>query len=654
VTFAFVLAACGSSDDTPRPAAIAPVSGGDQIASTGANLPAPLVVQVTSATQAPVANAHVNWSVISGSGTLDEVTTTTDATGRTQSDLTLGLTAGVVVVAATVTGTTLSTQFTETAQTMASGDCAAAAGATPDVGSVNLSIQTTGLCLSGGVSGGDYALVSFNTASSQGTSASVTVTASGVTALATAARRPAELVPIQLAGGLQAAIGRGQRIDYRLETRLRERAAPIMRQRAAAARAWMRQRSSGALRDAIPATVHVGDLLRLNANEDDPCSNPDIHTGRVAAVTKLAIVVADTSNPPGGFSDADYRSFGAQFDTLIYPLDTANFGAPTDIDHNGRALIFFTRTVNELNAPNSGSIIDGFFFPRDLLPASQCAGSNIGEMFYMLVPDPNGVVNGRQFSMDDVSQNTVATLAHEFQHLINAARRLYVNNAPPEAVNEVTWLNEGLSHIAEELLFYHESGLAPRQNLDLATLQQQQRYVDAFNLAENANRTRYEAYLGSPEASSVYADDDELNNRGAVWGFLRWAADHRGSSDGDTWRLLVNSTTTGMANLRNVFGADAEDQIRDYATSLVADDVPSVAEPRALQPSWNWRSILVFFDGVYPLRVHPLGSGATQSATLDGGGSAYFRFQVAAGQTASLSWTSTTGGAVNWALVRTR
>ena len=47
---------------------------------------------------------------------------------------------------------------------------------------------------------------------------------------------------------------------------------------------------------------------------------------RVAAVSTTAIVVADTANPTGGFTDAEYLSFATVFDTLIGPLDIQNFG----------------------------------------------------------------------------------------------------------------------------------------------------------------------------------------------------------------------------------------------------------------------------------------------------------------------------------------
>ncbi len=86
------------------------------------------------------------------------------------------------------------------------------------------------------------------------------------------------------------------------------------------------------------------------------------------------------------------------FDTLVDPVDRAAFGTPSDIDNNGHVILFFTRAVNELTPPGALGVTLGFFFPRDLYPKTAapgpCAGSNVAEMFYLLVPDTGGVVNG--------------------------------------------------------------------------------------------------------------------------------------------------------------------------------------------------------------------------------------------------------------------
>jgi len=126
----------------------------------------------------------------------------------------------------------------------------------------------------------------------------------------------------------------------------------------------------------------IGDVLKLNTNSSSACSNAFLRTGRVVAITDRAIVVADTANPADGYTTADYQSFGAAFDTLVYPVDTANFGAPTDIDNNQHVILFFTRAVNELTPPQQSFYVGGFFFSRDLFPVtgttsvSGCATSN--------------------------------------------------------------------------------------------------------------------------------------------------------------------------------------------------------------------------------------------------------------------------------------
>src|SRR5437879_13410015 len=122
---------------------------------------------------------------------------------------------------------------------------------------------------------------------------------------------------------------------------------------------------------AIPA---VGDMVRFNTNANSACSNPNMRDGRVVAITNRAIVVADTANPANGFTTADFQSFGAAFDTLVFPVDSINFGAPTDIDKNQHVILFFTRAVNELTPPNVGFYVGGCFFSLDLLPLSPRLG----------------------------------------------------------------------------------------------------------------------------------------------------------------------------------------------------------------------------------------------------------------------------------------
>jgi hypothetical protein len=412
-------------------------------------------------------------------------------------------------------------------------------------------------------------------------------------------------------------------------------------------------------RDAsIPSDAKVGDTVTVNVNGVENCTNPVYHQARVAAIGTKAIILDDLANPKPGFADTDFVRYAAKFDTLIYPLDVAAFGAPTDIDANGHIVIIFTRAVNELTPAGSSTYVAGFTFSRDLFPLTTvgriqgCATSNVGEFFYVLTPDPLGTINRNRRSAGFVDSNTTAVIAHEFQHLINASRRLYVNDAN---TFEVKWLDEGLAHTAEELLFYHEAAALSRNNLGTSEVKSTPKATTAFNLDMLGNAGRYRSYLLSPQKSSPYADGDSLSTRGAAWNLLRYLADRSGPSDGDTFMRLVNSRDSGMVNMSAVFGADLGSLVRDWSMSHAVDDV--FTTPAEFQEaSWNWHSLYPALSGSYPLPMTTMTTGATYSGTVTAGGSTYFKLAVPAGGSAgiTLSQPNGTGGNLQLVMVRVK
>jgi hypothetical protein len=435
--------------------------------------------------------------------------------------------------------------------------------------------------------------------------------------------------------------------SFDFERGLRELGRRELLSRAREGRDVLEARSKSAARAAaIPTFLAVGDLVDLNANVAAACTTPSTRTGRVAAISARAIVVHDTANPAGGFTDADYRRFAVTFDTLVAPVADAAFGAPTDVDVNGKVLVFFTRAVNELTPSNASYYFGGFFHPRDLLPkqrygSAYCPGSNEGEMFYMLVPDPNGVVNNNIRTVGFVDSVTVGILAHEHQHLVNFSRRVYVNGA---YYDEEVWLNEGLSHVAEELVFYRASGTTPRQNIGGSSFGTPT-FDEAFARYMAPNFGRLHTFLESPQSFSPYSSNDDLGTRGAAWAFLRYAADRRGSSDGDVWQRLVNSTTYGFDNLAAVFGSGVLVMMHDWNLSMYTDDyVPGVGAGES-EPSWNFRTTypaMPVSPRPYPLAaaVRTLSDGVEETVTLRGGSAAFYRFGVTAGREAAIRVTS--------------
>ena len=127
---------------------------------------------------------------------------------------------------------------------------------------------------------------------------------------------------------------------------------------------------------------------------------------------------------------------------------------------------------------------------------------------------------------------TIGVLAHEFEHLINGSRHLYVTGT---TAFEETFLDEGLAHVAEELTFYRASGLSHGQDITFAATQASQPVLNAFNSFGAANIRRFREFLRDPQASSPYAKTNDIAARGAIWSFLRYAADRRGADGTTLW-----------------------------------------------------------------------------------------------------------------------
>lgn len=507
------------------------------------------------------------------------------------------------------------------------------------------------VCIAGGSTGSEYVMVPFNSAEAK-ESLNVEVAAIGLVA-SVGPPSPALLAePAATAGMRVPRLVEDAAFHHELRARERRELTPLV----GAGRSGMSPIFS--LGPSYATVPVMGDTMRFNVNSEEACTEPKYTAGVVMAISDRAVVVADTSNPAGGFTADEYAHFAATFDTLVYPTVTSNFAMPSDIDDNGqRSIILFTKAVNELTPSNSESYVGGFFYSRDLFPKtgtatmSGCSASNAAEMFYMLVPDPNGEVNGNKRSKDFVQERTVGVLAHEFQHLVNAAHRLFVVKAGGQAWVEEVWLNEGLSHIAEELTFYASTPLGPRQNIGIDDLPSGPVF-DRFVEYQWSNFGRYIAYLKKAATQSPLgfdAADQDLETRGAIWAFLRYSADRKGGTESALWKSMVDTEEVGISNLNAALGNQTLEWMEDWSSSVYADDaVPT--SPLYQQPSWNFREIITSVKGqggtllypTYPLQVFQLLSGESnqRALQLQRGGAAFLRFGVPAGGRAAVRTTS--------------
>ncbi|HEX2208503.1 MAG TPA: Ig-like domain-containing protein [Longimicrobium sp.] len=475
---------------------------------------------------------------------------------------------------------------------------------------------------------GEYTVIPVNT--SDADTISVGVTGAGITSVVGGPD------PVRMPAGGSLFRARPQP-DHAFERRLRQMERREFTGRIPGAGGARRDGPRYAITPGVPA---VGALMSLNVETDNACSTPDTRTGRVVAVGTHVIVIADTMNPAGGLTAADYAAIADSFDVVIHPLLTGTFGAPSDRDGNGRVIAFYTRAVNELTPPGSGAYVGGFFFSRDLYPAASCPTSNLGEMFYMLAADPAGEVNGNAREADFIKEVTFGTLAHEFEHLINASRRMWVNT-PWNGEFEEVWLDEGLAHVSEELMFYQATGLAPMGDLDAADVFDGGQAQHGFFKYGEANFARLRQWLLAPEDNGPFeADDGGLATRGSIWAFLRYAADRRGGSQAATWNALLNTGNTGIANLQAVMGEDPRGWFRDFSAAMYADNAFGAVLPGVDygQPSWNFRDIYTNLDYDpgpactcgYELADRNPSNGVTMTRTIiPGGGSSYLRMRVA-------------------------
>lgn len=433
----------------------------------------------------------------------------------------------------------------------------------------------------------------------------------------------------------------GADFDRRLREQERRELSPLVGPRSAEG-ASAAPGAAGAGYAEIAAAVttpFIGEVMQLNVNSQQTCTSPTMRSARVTAVGDQIVLLEDLSNPSGGFTPAEYQSLADSYDEYVHTVLTNNFGAGTDIDGNGRVLALVTRAVNELTPSGSNSYVAGFFFARDLFPKTDtnglraCGASNVAELLYLLAPDPNGAVNGNRRGKQEVFDRTVGIIAHEAQHMVNASRRLYIRRN--QNWNEAFWLNEGLSHIAEELTFYTMTTLRPREELTLTRVRAANQGITRLNQFQASNFGRFSDYLRDPASSSSIAGDG-LATRGAAWAFLRYAADRRGGDEKTLWRALVDADLTGYDNLLAALGTSPFSWLHDWTLANYADDFVPGVPVRFRQPSWDFRSILPALSmngNSYPLKVIDLvpGSGGRVDLELVAAGSAIVRFRAPAG-----------------------
>jgi uncharacterized protein (TIGR03437 family) len=372
-------------------------------------------------------------------------------------------------------------------------------------------------------------------------------------------------------------------------------------------------------------------------------------TARLKYIGSNVLLYMDNAAPSAGFSDAELQAFGRVFDETLYPIDVQVFGSESDIDNNDRVIMLLTPVVNAL-APKPecsqfGSV-QGFFFGFDL--SSQSTNSNKGEIFYGFVPDPQ-----EQFSCahtkETVARVLPGTFIHEFQHIINYNQHVLVRGGTSQ---ETDWLNEGLSHLAEELAARHYERKFPPPSGRTNPNQIFPDSANQFIIEQLANSYEY-LFDSRLHSLTLFTTDECCEERGAAWLFMRWLGDQ---FDSTVYRRLVQTSLTSIANVENATGRSFQSLMGDFGIAAYVDSLPGV--PRTAIPQryrFTSRNLRYLYDALhralgssfprpFPIAPTALAHTGQLSSSMEPGTSAYYELSTPVGSAPVSIRFAPTGG----------
>jgi len=236
-------------------------------------------------------------------------------------------------------------------------------------------------------------------------------------------------------------------------------------------------------------------------------------TATLAATNSRAEAWID--NNTSAITAAEVQSQIDRFSDNTYPVITSVFGAPSDVDGDGKVLFLYTELVDQV-----GGVV-GFYSAQSLFSNSDGGNGNQADMMYI------GLAGEDSFFE--------SLLAHEFQHLISYNQHVLVRNGE----NEFSSINEAMSHVAEDLVDQH---------------------------AEGGNPGNIRTYTENPEIYSLLSESAHASGaRGTAYTFARSMIESFG--DGVP-ASLVQTGLSGIANVEAVSGQTFEQVYETYLARM--------------------------------------------------------------------------------------
>ncbi|UTC90352.1 hypothetical protein E4N80_06370 [Treponema denticola] len=233
------------------------------------------------------------------------------------------------------------------------------------------------------------------------------------------------------------------------------------------------------------------------------------------------------------------------------------FGKAADIDKNGKITIIFTQTINDEKKAL------GFFNPADFFKNNKDKNSvlynpssNEADIIYAAIPSGNPSDNYYYKAI-------AATIGHELTHAVSFTAKTYsrIIEGNLEAGRMDVFLDEGLSHLSENLIGYGFSGG------NIKFFNKFLKDTTAYSFCKN----------------SAAGLSDSAGQRGAMTLFLSWCFWKKGGMDWDVdnkvnlidkggisfLKELINSEYTGWEAIGYAFGTPTDTLFLEMLDSII-------------------------------------------------------------------------------------
>lgn len=350
-----------------------------------------------------------------------------------------------------------------------------------------------------------------------------------------------------------------------------------------------------------------------NLNNSNICTLPYAMNGRVVYVGTRSIIIEDNLNPMAGTIDATYTAVGTEFDNVMFPILTTNYGDPLArdavTDNNQRIIMVFSRRINESMSGIGGFVVSCDFTARNATTNTQ---SNFGEYFYARAP----MVPGTSLSTVDSPAYWLwtmrGTIIHEVKHITSFAEHIARG-----AGFEESWLEESTARLSEELYERAVYSFAQKANIGYGTSSNQ---VGPYcGVRGCGGRARGIVRVFEELAQKWYTLPEEYSPLGRIdasdfsfyatgWSLVRWAIDQSSLTEAAFLRALTQEPSlTGVANLTARSGRSFVDILPEWSLAMALDDYPGFvpagstpASGRMRQLSWNHRDVFAGYKLDFP------------------------------------------------------